>query len=191
MRLFSNVLLASLMVFAISCGKDSKKKGGSDPYYSSYNPYVTYNPYVSGQQPTATGSAVKTTLQNYINAQDSNQSIYGIIRVSKTKYSCGDLFGISFIKTCSNKSAPTEDVTVVLGRTRGENHPILTTLLSTPSGYSGTNYVQYGNVIYVQHLNGSYSLEYAVDLNRHSAVNPVQMKDTYNQKLEYVTGPSI
>ncbi|MFL5784389.1 MAG: hypothetical protein ACJ76H_07275 [Bacteriovoracaceae bacterium] len=195
LSLFSNVLLASMLVFAASCGKDSKKSHND-------NLYGYYNPYIAGQAPSAQGQTAINNLTAYINGVETNSSLVGAVNVVKSVYSCKtkDLLGISFLPLnyCSTSQSSAYKYATP-GQTRLSMNPELGTLLTPPAGYTLGNVVQYGtayaSVIQVEHYMNSGSgidtVQYTVELNRHAIVNPTIKKDTAAQRIEQVVSPQI
>lgn len=188
LSLIGNVLLASMMIFAVSCGKDSKKK--KNPYYNYYNPYVS-------QVPTANGQTAINNLTSYVNAQETNQSLIGPVNVVKQRYSCEskDFLGIDFLPYdyCTYKQVSTQ-VYAQPGVSRSAMNPVLATLLTPSNGYTLGAVVQYGNIIKVDHvLNGATieTIQYTVELNRHAVSNPTIVKDTAQKRIDTVIYPSI
>ncbi|MES2528947.1 MAG: hypothetical protein V4598_17810 [Bdellovibrionota bacterium] len=184
LSLFMNVLLIStLSIFAVSCGKDKKKSSSNNNgYYNNLAGTVL------------TGSQAQTNLQTYLSAVESNQSIIGPISVQKVRYSCTskELFGINFLpyQSCSSSNLSPEVVYVYANAVRSSIKPALTTILTPPAGYTLGNIAQSGNIVVIQHFMGSEIYEITLDLGRHAAVNPVQIKDSANKRVEYVVYPN-
>lgn len=190
LSLFSHVLLASVMIFAAACGKDSKKSGSS----SYYNPFLSNG--VSSTA-TATGQTAINNLNSYINGVETITSLVGAINVQSSVYSCKtkDLLGISFlpVTSCSYSSSSVYRYAVP-NAARSAQNPALAGILTSPSGYTLGNVVQYGSLIVVEHYKSGSTIDtiqYTVMLNRHAVSNPVQTKDTANQRIEQVVYPSI
>ncbi len=189
LSLLSNVLLASMMVFAVSCGKDAKKKN-NNPYHNYYNPYVT-------QVPTAQGATAIANLNSYVDAIESNNSLIGPVNVVKQRYSCEtkDFLGINFLpyEKCTYTQVQNQ-VYAQPGVARSAMNPILATILTPSNGYTLGNVIQYGNVIKVDHvLQGATieTIQYTVELNRHAVSNPTIMKDTAAKRIDTVISPTI
>ncbi len=191
LTLFMNVLLIStLSLLAVGCGKDKKKSSSNnDQYY--------YNPYVTGQQPSAIGAAAQAALQNYINAVETNNSLLGAVNVVKSRYSCRtkDFLGISFlpVNLCSYSQISSQ-VYATPGVARGVMNPALNSLLVPSNGYSLGNIVQYGNIVQVEHVLPGATIEtiqYTVELNRHAVSNPTIIKDTAAQRIDSVVYPTF
>ncbi len=190
LSLFMNVLLIStLSVLAIGCGKDKKKTKGNDQYY--------YNPYVVGQAPTAYGATAQAALQNYINAVETNNSLIGAVNVVKSRYSCTtkDFLGISFlpVNLCSYSQVSSQ-VYATPGVARGVMNPALNSMLVPSNGYSLGNIVQYGNIIQIEHVLPGATIEtiqYTVQLNRHAVSNPTIIKDTAAKRIDSVVYPAF
>jgi hypothetical protein len=177
LSLFKGVLLATMIVAAVGCGKDSKPSN-SNGYYSNLTGTIT------------SGAQAQTNLQSYLSSVETNQNIYGPVQVSKVRYSCQskDLFGINFLpyQSCSSSNLPVQTVMVAQGQIRSQINPALATVLTPPAGYTLLNINQSGNIVVIQHAMGTEVYEVTIDMNRHSAVNPVQIKDSANKKIEYV-----
>ncbi len=189
LTLFSNVLLASMLVFAVSCGKDSKKKS-KNPYYNYYNPYVS-------QVPTAQGTQAITALNNYIGSNESNNSLIGPVQIIKQRYSCvsKDFLGIDFLpyEKCSYTQVSSQ-VYAQPGVARSTLNPVLATLLTPSNGYTLGAVIQYGNIIKVDHvLQGAVieTIQYTVELNRHAVSNPTIVKDTAAKRIDTVVYPNF
>ncbi len=185
LSLIKNVLFVSLFaVLAVSCGKSSKKGGSDNNLY--------YNPYIAGQ-PAVTGATAQAALQNYINAVETKTNILGVVNVQKGKYSCNDghILGISFLPytNCSYSQGTTEAVYVYAGQARGVIHPALAQVLTSPAGYTLGNIAQYGNVVTVEHVMGTETIQYVIDMTLHAASNPLQVKNSAAKRIDYVLSP--
>jgi Flp pilus assembly protein TadG len=187
LTLFMNVLLIStLSILAVGCGKD-KKKSNNDQYY--------YNPYVTGQQPTASGATAQAALTNYLNAIEPNQSLLGSVVVQKSRYSCTtkDFLGISFlpVNLCRYSQVSNPAAYVVLNQPRRLVNPALNNLLVPVGGYSLGNIVQYGSLIQIEHYLGNETIQYTIEMSRHAISNPTIIKDTAAQRIDSVVYPSL
>ncbi len=192
LSLFSNLLLASMMVFAVSCGKDSKKKDGGNYNYAS-----PYSGSGVSSSATATGQTAINNLNSYINGVETITSLVGAINVQSYKYSCStkNLLGISFLPmtSCSNRTVSTMRYAVP-NATRSAQNPTLAGVLTSPSGYTLGNVIQYGSLIVVEHYRSGSTIDtiqYHIMLNRHAVSNPYEIRDTANQSIEQVVYPSI
>jgi hypothetical protein len=187
LSLLSNVLLASMMVFAVSCGKDSKKKS-NNPYYGFYNPMM------GGQ--VITGQTAKNNLNTYVNAVEP-KVIYSQIIIKKKSWSCStrDFLGINFLpyEKCSSTDLPDFRGYAQQGQTRVTINSFLGELLTPAAGYTLGNVYQQGPYIFVDHVssNGYDTVQYAVDTNQHAHVNPIQIKNTELKKIDYVYSSNI
>lgn len=191
LTIFSNVLIASLMIFTVSCGKGSKGSSSSSSYY---NPYLSNG--VSSTA-TATGQTAINNFNSYINAVESITSLVGPVNVTSSKYACKtkDLLGISFLpyQSCSYSTVSVSRYAVP-GATRAAQNPGLASLLTPPTGYTLGNVIQYGTLITIEHYKTGSTIEtvqYTVMTNRHAVSNPVQTKNTASQSIEQVVYPSI
>ena len=189
---FKVLLISSLAFVAVGCGKDAKKKSGQD--------YNYYNPYTSGgvtSTPTASGQTAIANLNNYINAQETNSSLIGPVNVLSQRYACKnkELLGINFLpyESCSYTSVSVQRYATP-GAVRSAQNPSLAGVLTSPSGYTLGNVVQYGNLVVVEHyLQGATieTVQYSILLDRHAVSNPVMTKDTVNKRIDQVYSPSI
>lgn len=191
LTIFANVLMASMMIFAVSCGKGSKGGSSSSSYY---NPYLS-NGVTSGS--TATGTQAIANLNTYINAVETITSLVGPINVVSQKYSCRtkEFLGINFLpyQYCSYSSVSSSKYAVP-NATRAAQNPALANLLTPPSGYTLGNVIQYGTLITVEHYKSGSTIEtiqYTIMTNRHAVSNPVQTKNTESQSIEQVVYPTI
>ncbi len=187
LSLFSNVLLASMLVFAVGCGKDKKSSKGSD--------YVYNNPYVTGA--TNVGATALTNLQSYINGNETSTSLIGAVNVVKQRYSCTtkEFLGINFLpyEKCSyNQVSSYLYATPNVARLM--NNPDLQKVLNPTNGYAMGNVVQYGSVFKVEHVLNTGSaietIQYTIESNRHSVVNPTIVKDTVLKRIDTVVSPA-
>lgn len=184
--LFANVLLASFMVFAVSCGKDKKKKSSFD--------YGYYNPYMTGQVYDSTQSTAN--FNSYLNSIEP-KVIYSQVVIKKKSWTCTtkEFLGINFLpyEKCSSSNLPDVYGYAAQGQTRANINPSLASLLTPSAGYSLGNVFQQGSYIFIDHLssNGYDVIQYAIDLNQHALVNPIQVKNTALKKIDYVYSSNI
>ncbi len=191
LSLFMNVLLISSLAFvAVGCGKDKKKKG-NDPYYNYYG-----NAFGLGQQQiTATGAQALANLNTYLNAAETNNNLVGPVNLVKQRFACttDDFLGINFlpkVETC-RYSQVASYVYALPGAQRIAN-PNLAVVLSPANGYIMGAVVQYGSVFTVDHVLPSavnQTIQYTIDTNKHSAVNPIIVKDTAAKRIDSVISP--
>lgn len=189
LSLFMNVLLVSSLAFvAVGCGKDKKKKNGNDLYYGYYNPLVG--------GPTVTGQQAIDSLNSYVNAVEP-KFIFNQIIINKKRYSCStkDFLGINFLPytKCSSSNLPTEYSYSAQNQSRLSINPLLGSLLTPAAGYVRGNVSQQGQYIFIDHVspNGYDTIQYTIDTTQHADVNPIQVKDTALQQIDYVSGANI
>jgi hypothetical protein len=178
-----NVLLASMMIFAVSCGKDSKKKNNN-----SY-------PFFNNLQTPVQSSA---NLTQYLDGNETKTNLIGAVNVVKQRYSCStkDFLGIDFLpyEKCSY-SQISNQLYAQPGIPRKTLNPALAEILVPANGYTLGAVMQYGSIVTVDHVlnNGSTieTIQYTIDLNRHAASNPVIKKDTAAKRIDTVIYPSL
>lgn len=187
--LFSNVLLASLMVFAVACGKDGGKKNNG---YSNY-----YNPYVGSG--TVSGGTAFQNFTKYMDEVDSRSINLPALQIVKRVDSCKtkELFGIDALKyqVCTF-SSPTGDqnetsfVNVQNGLKRSA-YPQMQEILTAPAGYALINVVQQGRYFHVFHANvATNKLKiYTIDTNLSAQVNPYRVEDNDSGKIKTLLSP--
>lgn len=192
LSIFMNMLLVSSLAFvAIGCGKDKKKKGGSDNQFC-YNGYCSQ--LVGGP---VTGQGAIDALNAYVNAIEPKFTNSPQIIIQKKRYSCStkDFLGINFLpyQKCSSSNLPTEYSYPAQNQTRLAFNPLLGTLLTPVGGYTRGNVYQQGQYIFIDHVspNGYDTIQYTIDTAQHAEVNPIQVKDTALQQIDYVSGANI
>ncbi len=68
-------------------------------------------------------------------------------------------------------------------------YPALANVLVSPAGYTLGNISKYGNIVTVEHVMGTETIQYVVDMSLHAASNPYQVKDSAAKRIDYVLQP--
>jgi len=199
--LIRSIVCASLIVFAIGCGKDNKSSGGGGGPIPNPNPYT-------GQIPAESQGAL-TNFQNWYSSQTEG-SYPGLGQKIETRmihsYSQTDgcesqpisLFGKKLLDLnyCLNTSSKQNSqnverpINVVAGSAKSQNSKLL-------EAYSGAG-MTLANVLQGQSQFGTYyQLEYVktnghrvvytIDTGIHSSFNPVQITNSETRTLEFVS----
>lgn len=179
-KLFNSILCASLLVFAVGCGKN-KSGGGSSSY--GINPY---NQSASSQQ-------LITNLNSWYNGTTEGSKATGVLKVQKKDVSSNnsqncdsiDVFGLFNIPYCSYSysSSSSNQGTVLSTQTlnvitdnvaiKSRNNPELNAIFNGTAGQI-LQATSVGNqAVRVDVLNNNVVTSYIIDMTYHSLLNPV------------------
>lgn len=190
--LFNSLLVASLLVFAVGCGKDSKKSNGV-AYPSLYNQGLSTN----NQQ-------VVANITNWFNGAQEGPALLGAITIKKIQLPSNSgqnctqksFLGIpyQFCSYTTNTSQGTELSSTVANLFQDGiaiNAKGNTELNSVFNGSNGTliNAVEQGLIAQLDFLRPDGTIvSFVIDRNYHSGLNPVK-KSTISQgvKTEIIT----
>lgn len=195
--LFNSLLVASLLVFAVGCGKEKSKSG---------NPAGYFNPYINPAMPVS-GQTALTNLRNWYSTADTQNLGFRGTYIKKTE-SVGN-FNFNFqgsfcffgLGSGCNQTPPTpthcfiknaNQVNYDVGTATGAlltqctitQHDVtkatnveLTAAVNGP-GLQLIDVQQQGNVYYLVYSSNGYTPEkiYTIDTNLHSVLNPVQVQ---------------
>jgi hypothetical protein len=201
--LFKGLLLASVLVVSVGCGKESKSKGTTAV---AYNPYDTTNPYY--QDPTVATQAAMANANAWYAATAETVSTIGQRieqRVSyvysgpncSTKSYAGGFINFEFCKQSSATPTYTSRTVNVLQSNVKSQNPKLAAAFTPPAGstlYSAseTNSVfsLTGRVFVLTYAKpNGHGMQYVIDTGLNSAFNPVKIYDSEAASGEEVTNP--
>ncbi len=176
--LFNSLLVASLLVFAVGCGKDSKKSNGV-AYPSLYNQGLSAN----NQQAVA-------NITSWFNGAQEGQALLGTVTIKKIQLptssgqNCVEkkFLGIpyqycTYSSTTSQGTELSSTVASLFQDGRAINSKGNIELNNVFNGSNGTliNAIEQGLVAQLDFLRADGSIvSYTIDRNFHSGLNPVK-----------------
>lgn len=186
--LFNGLLCASLLVFAVGCGKDNKSgsKGGV-PLWNLYS------------------SPVSTNLQQWYQQAEQTQ-IYGVkneirkVDIMAANNGCSQKTYLGFINVTScfsgnSVESSTQVTNQIVPIPAGQPRSSVARLAAVFSPAAGTvvsNMQNIGGQLYqidVYNQSTGHSIRYKIDTSLNAAFNPVEIYDTSTRRMEYVINP--
>lgn len=187
--LFNGLLCASLLVFAVGCGKDNKSgsKGGGQPLWNLYS------------------SPSSTNLQQWYQSPESTQLPVRLMSESRRVLtynanggcSVKTVLGFIDINVCLSNNAIASDTTVsnnVTPIAQGQPRSSVARLAAVFNPAAGTvveNISNNGGSVYeikVYNQTTGHSIFYKIDTALNAAFNPVEIYDTQALRKEFLTG---
>lgn len=175
--LFNGILCASLLVFAVGCGKNNKS-GGSNP--AAWN-----NAYLQ-----ATGSQGLTALQNWYNGAQEGMRAQGLVTIKKVQstqnsQNCSSLdLKIIQIPYCTYSYSSSSNSGTVISQVQAtlvqdgaaisaKNNPELQSIFNGSAG-TVAQVLQTGSTVFrVDIIKDNVITSYVIDTSYHSLLNPV------------------
>lgn len=187
--LFNGLLCASLLVFAVGCGKENKsgKKNG----------YAIWDMYGQG------GVAVQNLQQWYQSAETTQQNMGGMrtetrkVEIYNPNGGCSTKTFLGFIdfNVClssnaiqSSNNVQTQVAPIPYGQPRS-SVPRLAEVFNPGAGMAVANINQLGGSVYeivVYNSTNGNSIKYKIDTALNAAFNPVEKFDTAALRKEYL-----
>ncbi len=192
LSLFMNVLLIStLSVLAVGCGKDSKKKNNNNDYY--YNPYLSGGSVVQGEQAV-------NSLNTWMGATETRPTPFGLPAVSllyavRVGDGCSEksFLGLKF-NICSsfgnnNITYPPAEIVTVPANLMRSAYPKMAAIMNPVAPTYLVGVYQYGQYFDVYHaVQGSQKLvRYTIDTNLHAGLNPREVEDSNTETKKTLT----
>jgi hypothetical protein len=199
--IFKTMLCASLLVFAVGCGKDSKSGGGGSGAGTYWNGYNNPN---SGL--TTSNQQALTNLAAWYNSSIEGAAISGVVIKKKIQYTSGSaqqncvekkFLGIPYMY-CNSSTSTSGNGTVISEETinlmtntvaiNAKSNPELQALFGTTLG-TLISATQQGNVFKLDFLRTADNVvvSYTVDKSYHSLLNPVmKVERSQNQQIQTI-----
>ncbi len=184
--LFNGFLCASLLVFAVGCGKENKSgKGGGVPLWNLYSNQATTSLqqwYQGVEMSPITGVRQETRRVEIYNPNGgcSTKTLLGFIDINV----CLSSNAVASATNVTNQIVP-----IAPGQPRS-SVARLAAVFNPGNGMAVSNVQQIsGSVFQIDVYNQStgHSLRYKVDTNLNAAFNPVEIYDTQALRKEFIT----
>lgn len=186
--LFNGLVCASLLVFAVGCGKDNKSgsKGGV-PLWNLYSSPVSTNLqqwYQAAEQIPTMGVRNEVRKVDIMAANNgcSQKTYLGFINIT----SCFSGNAVESTSNITNQIVP-----IPVGQPRSSVGR-LAAVFNPAAGTAVSNITNIGGSVYqidVYNQTSGHSIRYKIDTALNAAFNPVEIYDTSTRRMEYVINP--
>lgn len=192
---FNSIILASILVFSVGCGKSSKSSGSNTGAYTNlYNPGLTqtsqqvlekntawFNAAAEGQMITGTRTVIKTQYSANTTPTCTNRTFLGIPYTSCT-YSSGSSSGTELSRSTQylfqDGRAISAKGNAELNAIFSGTHGTLINAIDTGAYSSQMDFLRGDGTI----------VSFIIDRNYHSLLNPVRKSEiSQSTKLDIIT----